>query len=153
MHRLAPALVAALILGAGCGYGDDQASTAFAKATVLIETDDGSKLLTVEVAENSEQRAQGLMHRKSLGADSGMVFVFFEPTSGGFWMKNTLIPLSIAYFDVDGEILRIMDMKPCTQDPCETYNPGVDYMGALEVNQGAFEKWGVEEGDVIHLTR
>ena len=152
MRRIALTLAALMLCAVACRYGD-QETPAFATATVLIETDDGSKLLTVEVAENAEQRQLGLMHRKSLGADRGMVFVFFTPTSGGFWMKNTLIPLSIAYFDVDGKILRIMDMDPCRRDPCETFNPGVEYMGALEVNQGAFEQWGVEEGDVINLTR
>jgi uncharacterized membrane protein (UPF0127 family) len=119
----------------------------------LIETDEGSNLLEVEVAETDEQRRYGLMFRESLDADSGMVFIFFEPHTGGFWMKNTLIPLSVAFFDVDGEILAILDMEPCKKDPCPSYFPGVEYMGALEVNRGAFDEWGVEEGDVVHVRR
>ena len=80
-----------------------------------------------------------------------MVFIFFEKHLGGFWMKNTLIPLSIAFFDQDGEILEILDMDPCEKDPCPTYDPGVPYWGALEVNKGAFDEWGVSAGDTIRM--
>ena len=65
---------------------------------------------------------------------------------GGFWMKNTLIPLSIAFFDRQGVILRILDMEPCRADPCPVYYPGVVYQGALEVNQGWFRRRGLAEG-------
>ena len=109
-------------------------------------------LVHVEVAQTDEQRQQGLMFRESLADDSGMVFMFFEEHSGGFWMKNTRIPLSIAFFDENGIILEILDMDPCTEDPCEIYDPGVSYYGALEVNQGMFDEWGVEKGDHITLT-
>jgi uncharacterized membrane protein (UPF0127 family) len=68
-------------------------------------------------------------------------------------MKNTLIPLSIAFLDADGRILRILDMEPCEADPCPLYPPGVAYTSALEVNQGAFERWGVEVGDLVTLER
>jgi uncharacterized membrane protein (UPF0127 family) len=157
-------LIVCLIIGS-CGGSDDapeqRARTAatpspsptFDSATALIDTGEESVLIDVEVAETERQRQLGLMNRKSLQEDAGMVFVFFEPTTGGFWMKNTLIPLSIAFFDVDGKILEILDMEPCTKDPCEIYDPGVTYMGALEVNQGAFDRWNVEEGDFIQLNR
>jgi uncharacterized protein len=157
-------LVGCLMIGS-CGGSDDGASqrgqapaspspsATFDSATALIDTDEGSVLIDVEVAETDRQREVGLMNRESLPQDAGMVFVFFEPTTGGFWMKNTLLPLSIAFFDVDGKILEILDMEPCTNDPCEVYDPGVTYMGALEVNQGAFERWNVEEGDFIQLNR
>ncbi len=82
-----------------------------------------------------------------------MVFMFFEESSGGFWMKNTLIPLSIAFFDEQGTILRILDMDPCERDPCPTYDPDTSYWGALEVNRGAFEDWGISEGDRITITQ
>jgi uncharacterized membrane protein (UPF0127 family) len=157
-------LIACLIFGS-CGGRDgtreQRAQTAptpspsatFDSATALIDTGEESVLIDVEVAETERQRQLGLMNRESLPKDAGMVFVFFEPTTGGFWMKNTLIPLSIAFFDVDGRILEILDMEPCTKDPCEIYDPGVTYMGALEVNQGAFDRWNVEEGDFIQLNR
>lgn len=158
-------LVVACLVMAACGNdGDSEPQTrgtraspspsvTFDTATVLIDTDEGSVLIDAEVAETDRQRELGLMHRESLPRDAGMVFIFFEPQQGGFWMKNTLIPLSIAFFDVDGKILEILDMEPCRQDPCEIYDPGVSYMGALEVNQGAFDRWNVEEGDFIQLNR
>jgi uncharacterized membrane protein (UPF0127 family) len=116
----------------------------------LLKGDDGSHLLHVEIAQSDEQHQFGLMFQKTLANDAGMVFLFFEDNSGGFYMKNTYLPLSIAYFDVDGKILKIVDMDPCEEDST-LYDPGVPYRGALEVNQGAFEDWGVSEGDVVHV--
>jgi uncharacterized protein len=107
-------------------------------------------LVDVDVAETDEQRAFGLMQRESLPDDEGMLFVFFEDSVSAFTMRNTLIPLSIAFFDFDGEILKILDMEPCEAEPCPSYDPGVTYRGALEVNQGAFDEWGVEVGDKIN---
>jgi uncharacterized protein len=123
----------------------------FAEGRGILEGEDGSTLIDLEIAETPEQHELGLMSRTCLDEDRGMVFIFFEETSGGFWMKNTLIPLSIAFFDVDGNILEILDMDPCKADPCEIYDPGVPYMGALEVNQGAFDEWGIEEGDELQV--
>ncbi len=110
-------------------------------------------LVNLEVAENDVQHQFGLMHRDFLPEDCGMIFLFFEERTGGFWMKNTLIPLSIAFFDEEGQILSILDMEPCEKDPCKLYTPGVSYNGALEVNQGMFDEWGVETGDEITVTR
>jgi uncharacterized protein len=85
--------------------------------------------------------------------DAGMLFLFPAEHSGGFWMKNTLIPLSIAFVDADGRIVRILDMEPCRADPCPIYDPSVAYRSALEVNRGAFAEWGVVEGDRLTLER
>jgi uncharacterized protein len=139
----------ALLLSA-CSYGDsDEAEPETKLVTAIIETDDEPVMLDVEVAQTQAEREKGLMKRKSLAEDSGMVFFFFEPTSNGFWMKDTLIPLSIAFFDDDGKILKILDMDPCKKNPCKIYYPDVTYFGALEVNQGAFDEWHVEVGDEI----
>ena len=176
MRTLIVALLLSVLLGA-CG-GDEPGSTAvedpsptpssventtapspsssstvrFQPAKVLIDTGEGSVLIDAEKAETPEQHSLGLMHRTSLPAEAGMVFLFFQERTGGFWMKNTLIPLSIAFFDEKGEIVRILDMEPCRADPCEVYDPGTSYSGALEVNQGAFDRWGVAEGDRITVT-
>lgn len=137
---------------------DPDPNVTFPPARVLIDTAEGSVIVDAEKAETSEQRTLGLMFRDSLGPDEGMVFLFFEETASAFWMKNVEIPLSIAFFDSDGTILKIMDMDPCKQDPCEVYDPlhddgrAVTYFGALEVNQGKFEEWGVKEGDRITVT-
>lgn len=119
---------------------------------VLIETAGGDEVVVaVEVADSAEERQVGLMGRESLPDDAGMIFLFDEDTSGGFWMKDTLIPLSIAFADADGTIVSVLDMEPCEADPCEIYDPGVPYRSALEVNQGAFSRWGVAEGDRLTL--
>lgn len=156
--RRATIVVAAVLALAGCAPTTSSSSTpspapSFPRGTVLIDTGSDTVLVHVLVAQTEEQREHGLMDRTSLPADDGMVFIFFEPTQSGFWMKDTLIPLSIAFFDVDGKILKILDMKPCAPDasPCPIYDPGVSYMGALEVNRGAFERLGVGEGDTVHV--
>jgi uncharacterized membrane protein (UPF0127 family) len=79
------------------------------------------------------------------------VFLFPEDTTSSFWMKNTLLPLSIAFYGADGRIVRILDMEPCRRAPCRLYDPHVTYRGALEVNRGAFRRWGVAEGDRVRV--
>ena len=152
MRRL---LLVALILCAACS-GDEGTRPAPAappaEAAVVIRTAGGPIELDVELADTTEERATGLMGRESIGPHDGMAFTFGSPTDGGFWMKNTLIPLSIAFWDEDGRIVEILDMEPCADDPCPTYGPGVPYVGALEVEQGAFEEHGVEVGDRLELT-
>ena len=128
-------------------------SPSFPPARGLIDTGDDSVLVNLVVAETTEQQVFGLMHRESFPEDCGMVFLFMERRTGGFWMKNTLIPLSIAFFDESGEIKAILDMEPCKKDPCKIYDPGTAYSGALEVNQGKFDEWGVEVEDEISITR
>jgi uncharacterized protein len=145
VRPLALAAVFALALLAGCG-GDEG-------PRIVIVTREGERTVEVEIADSEGERARGLMGRESLDADAGMVFFFPAETSGAFWMKNTLIPLSIAFYDENGRILRILDMEPCRRDPCPLYDPGVSYRGALEVNRGAFREWGVGEGDTLTLER
>lgn len=132
--------------------GEPVPTPTFGHTKILIDTQEGSVIVDAEKAETPEQRAFGLMFRDSLPEDQGMVFLFFEEQTGGFYMKNTLIPLSIAFFDSKGTIVKILDMEPCEADPCEVYHPDVPYEGALEVNQGAFEGWGVQEGDRITVS-
>jgi uncharacterized membrane protein (UPF0127 family) len=85
-----------------------------------------------ELALTTAQRARGLMFRKRAPAD-GMLFVFPSPSSGAFWMKNTLVPLKIVFFDAYGRQVRTMRMTPCTKDPCSVYDPGRPYRFALEL--------------------
>lgn len=124
----------------------------FPPARLLIDTEEGSVLVDAEVAETPEQWEYGLMNRTSLPEDAGMVFLFFQQVNASFYMKDTLIPLSIAFFDDNGKILDIQDMDPCEDDPCPMFSPGEPFSGALEVNQGAFERWGVQAGDRITIT-
>ena len=123
------------------------------KATIV---GDGHGPVEVDllIAENDEQRGYGLSFRRHLAPDRGMVFLFGGDTTAVFWMQNTLIPLSIAFYDATDTIIDIQDMDPCREgEPCPTHGPNQTYRGALEVNQGAFETWGVEVGDTIVITR
>ena len=85
-----------------------------------------------ELALTSGQQQRGLMFRRKAPAD-GMLFVFSRATSGGFWMKNTLVPLTIVYYDTAGRRVRRMSMTPCRKDPCRIYDPGRQYRYALEL--------------------
>ena len=105
------------------------------------------------IAETAEQHGYGLSFRRRLAPERGMAFLFESDTTVGFWMKDTLIPLSIAFFDANNVIIDIQDMDPCGEGDCPTHSPGQPYRGALEVNQGAFATWEVEVGDVIMITR
>jgi uncharacterized protein len=152
-----PAAVAAAALAiagiAGGSAPPRETADAFPRGKAVITTKARRVVLDVEIASRPEQWQLGLMHRTRLPARAGMVFLFPRPTRGGFWMKNTRIPLSIAFFDGRGRILRILDMRPCVADPCRVYEPGVAYRGALEVNRGAFARLGVRRGDVVHVRR
>ncbi len=114
----------------------------------LVEMVVGDHTFHVEIADTDESRAQGLMHRESLPADQGMLFVFDRDQRLSFWMKNTSIPLSIAYISSDGVIREIRDMEPYDLTPVRSQR-SVRY--ALEVNQGAFEEAGISEGDSVEI--
>jgi uncharacterized protein len=146
--RLAPLL---LIVAVACGSAEE-ASDPHASAALSIGTDDGPVSLVVQVADTPAERESGLMGRESLSPYDGMAFVWDEPVVGTFWMKDTLIPLSIAFWDADGRIVSILDMDPCTQDPCPSYGPDEPFVGAVEVDRGAFERHGVALGDRVELT-
>ena len=85
-----------------------------------------------EIARTPAQRSTGLMNRRPAPRD-GMLFVFPSDTTGGFWMKNTLVPLTIAFFDANGKRVRKLSMVPCRRDPCPVYEPGRRYRFALEL--------------------
>lgn len=102
--------------------------------------------LTVELADDPDERHLGLMHRKSLPQDHGMLFVYPGEAPRSFWMENTPLPLSIAYLDEDGVILNVEDMTPMSREGVPSSGPA---MYALEVNRGWFEQNGVKPGDRV----
>lgn len=106
------------------------------------------KQLTVEIADTPSARERGLMFRRSMPESDGMLFIFPYDEQLSFWMKNTLIPLSVAYISADGEIREIHNMTPESLAPI-TSSHWVRY--ALEVNQGLFAKWGIKPGDYVKL--
>lgn len=102
--------------------------------------------LKAEVADQPDERVRGLMFRDSLGADSGMLFVYTDDSERRFWMKDTRIPLSIAYLDASGRVVKIADLQPLNETGVPSGRPA---RYALEVNQGWFAKNGVTEGSVV----
>ena len=127
------------------GVDEVAASIAAADGTVT-----GCCLL---VAATDEQRQRGLMEVTDLGGYQGMVFVWDDDTSGGFWMRNTPTPLSIAWFDADGDFVSSADMEPCsaTAPDCPIYPAGGSYRFAVEVFQGDLERLGVGPGSRLAL--
>jgi uncharacterized protein len=118
---------------------------------VVIDTSGGKEVeVQVEIADDVAEQAKGLMYRKTLGEDRGMLFVYPDERELSYWMKNTLIPLSIAYIDSKGRIVDILDMKPLDDRPPH-YVSSEPVQYALEVNKGFFEKNGVKEGDHAEL--
>ncbi|MBA2713165.1 MAG: DUF192 domain-containing protein [Rubrobacteraceae bacterium] len=164
------AVVALALLLAGCGgalansdtqsrdtpqaSGTNTAETTSASSglrPLLIDTSAGKKVeVQVEVADAAAEQARGLMYRTALGEDRGMLFVYPDERELSFWMKNTLIPLSIAYIDSDGRIVDIQDMKPLDDKPPH-YNSSEPVQYALEVNQGFYDEHGVKTRDRVEL--
>jgi uncharacterized membrane protein (UPF0127 family) len=132
-----------------CMAGGASGNIRFDSTELTIETSDGVLIpISVEIAIDEEQRAQGLMNRTSLEDGNGMIFVFDRDQVMSFWMKNTLIPLSIAFIASDGRILEIHDMKPLDLNSTRS-NRSARY--ALEVPQGWFSRAGISVGDRLRL--
>jgi uncharacterized protein len=115
-------VMSAIVVGSGAGASEG--------ATAVLRLDGAT--FRPEVAKTSAQRSLGLMNRRRAPKD-GMLFVFPEPTTGGFWMKNTLVPLTIVFFNSSGKRVRKLSMTPCREDPCRIYDPGRSYRFALEL--------------------
>ena len=147
-------VVLSLVALAACGDGDSADDlTDRPPSTVTFEDqeDMSASTLWVDVADSDGERRRGLMEVEHLPADEGMAFVYDEPTSGTFWMKNTLIPLSIAFVAEDGSVVGLLDMDPCEADPCPSYGIDDPYVLAVEANQGWFGDNGIGVGDRAEL--
>lgn len=121
----------------------------YPEALVILAGDDVDLEIAVKLADDAGRRAHGLMEVEALPDGAGMLFVFEEERDGGFWMKNTRVPLDIAYAGEDGEIHTILAMEPCQAEPCDVYEPDAAYRTALEVPQGWFADVGVAVGDTL----
>ena len=116
-----------------------------------FETSAGDAVLRVSVADTERARARGLMGVEDLPEGAGMAFVWDEPVYASFWMKDTLIPLSIAFADERGRIEAIREMPPCRADPCPLYSSAEPTAIAIEANAGWFDRHGVDVGDRVTL--
>ncbi len=117
-------------------------------APLTIDTGQGAKAFTVELATTPREMQVGLMFRQSLAPDAGMLFVYPSDQQVAFWMKNTVIPLDMLFIAGDGHIRRIVERTiPLSTTPI----PSVDEVRAvLEVNGGTAERLGIKPGDVVH---
>jgi uncharacterized membrane protein (UPF0127 family) len=118
------------------------AGTALAQLPT-VELNAGMYLIRAEVAADFGSRARGLMHREALGPNAGMLFVFEAAGPQCMWMKNTLIPLSVAFLDANGEIINIADMTPHSEQSHCAARPA---RYALEMNRGWFVARGIKPG-------
>jgi uncharacterized membrane protein (UPF0127 family) len=127
----------------------DYAPSAYPAPNGTVHTRSGDIVLVrLEIAATAQQQETGLMYRKTLDPDSGMIFVWDQPVQDSFWMENTYIPLTVAFLDATGRVMETQDMEPLTTTP---HTPNAPYTYALEVNQGFFAAHGIEVGDQIQL--
>ncbi len=131
-----------ILLAAGSGGCKQELKSDLPTAKLTLR----QHAITVEVANKAATRMTGLMFRRSLPADQGMLFVFADDTVRAFWMKNTQIPLSIAFIDEQGKIVNILEMPPYSEDQFFSQGPA---KYALEMNTGWFSRNGLKAGDMV----
>ena len=144
MTRFGAALVGVLLLISPYSYSERTHVEANQVKTVTLTA--GNRIIHAEVAATDAERQKGLMYRNSLPENSGMLFVFDRPARSCMWMKNTLLPLSVAFIDRDGIVTNIEEMKPFTTDS-HCSNGWIRY--ALEMNAGWFGKNGIKPGSRV----
>ena len=174
--KLGRALTFVALLGAGCGSSDGPGATATAqppttktnaaasntiplnesptKAQPKLKTLKfwlGTEELVTELALTPIEVETGMMFRTKMAENEGMIFVFAGPRQIAFWMRNTLLPLSCAYIDPEGNILELHDMKPKDETPIPSETARVQYV--LEVNQGWFQRHNIAVGTQIRTER
>jgi uncharacterized membrane protein (UPF0127 family) len=130
-------------LWSGCGNND--ASTTMAPKSIedRFATEVGGRIVRMQVAIFPAEMQQGLMYRKNMADDEGMIFVYDQPQQMSFWMRNTELPLDIGFFDAAGELKEIYPLHPRDERPVQSMGPR---QFALEMNQGWFARAGVKPG-------
>lgn len=135
-----------LAFALSAGPAGAQAGAPATPALPRIQLSIDKQTLRVEMVHTLEARMQGLMFRKKLAPNDGMLFVFDEPGYHGMWMKNTFIPLSVAFIDEKGRILNIADMEPHSETNHQAAGPA---LFALEMNKGWFKQHGIGPGTIV----
>ncbi len=150
-YALAITLITALVALAALAQSDDEQSNipqiTFDRDVVYVKTENESHWFTVEVANTPKRRQRGLMYRRTMPNDAGMIFYFADEAPRHFWMKNTFIPLDIIYLDATGQIVHIVaDAVPEDETPLPSILPA-KYV--LELNAGQAAERGIEIGDQL----
>lgn len=143
-------LVFILFLGTQI-YGGDIKIPNFPKGRLRIYDGEKELIIPIEIANKPELWSFGLMFRENIPWEYGMLFIFPTDEHSGFWMKNTYIPLDIAFIDSNKTIFNIQRMLPCTDEDCPVYYSPKPYRYALEVKAGFFERFGFKEGCKIQI--
>jgi hypothetical protein len=139
-------LLGTALFGAVLAYSVCAAPLAAASPSVTLN----GHPFTVEIATTAAQQEHGLMDRTSMAADHGMLFVFPDSQPRTFWMKNTLIPLDILFFDASRHLVAIQaNAQPCKANPCQLYPSNTPARYVLELNAGTAATLDAREGDVI----
>lgn len=139
-------VAAAVVAAAGAGPVRAQERPDFARSSVTIETKSGSHVFKVEMALTPRQLAYGLMFRRELPVDQGMLLVYDPPTPASIWMKNTFLPLDIVFINPDGRIESIVyGAKPHSLDAMPSKGP---VAAVLELNAGVVRILGIQPGDI-----
>jgi uncharacterized membrane protein (UPF0127 family) len=127
-----------------CKAAESESKVTYSAKSIRI----ANKTISVEMADSEDRRAHGLMFRSHLAADHGMLFVFEDQRPLGFWMKNTLIPLSIGFFDQDKRLIDIQEMEPAVAGEASprVYNSAQPAMYALEMPKSWFARHKIEKG-------
>jgi uncharacterized protein len=153
----AAAVTAAGVL-AGCvaGPGSDELALHprledWPRTAVEVVTGDEAHEVAALVAAVPDKRQRGLQDVERVPDGAGMLFVFDRDRTSGFWMKDTLVPLEIAFATHEGRIVEVLSMEPCESDPCTVYRPDAAYRVALEVPDGWFSERGVGTGDHLEF--
>ena len=137
-------ICAILVLLSGCLLSGPACSQSLLLPTTELAI--GAQSVQAEIAATEASREQGLMYRQSLLPDHGMLFVFDHAGQQCFWMKNTLLPLSVAFIATNGKILNIADMQPQTED---AHCPSGPILYALELQQGWFAEHRIQAGQAV----
>lgn len=155
--------LAALLVTASCSTSAEPAVPTPISVVDLVPIDGfGQTTLTIDgggewpvmLADTPELRARGLMGVTDLGPWAGMVFLYEQPTDDGFWMKHTLMPLSIFWADDEGVIVGSAEMVPCPleDDACPSWRPGATYTVALEIPAGTADLLGISASSILRIS-
>lgn len=147
-------LLSAVVLLSSCGSAQDTqgnlSQVGLPVRKIVLASGEKQFVVHAEIARTDQERSIGLMYRTHLQQGRGMLFVFDQEQPMSFWMKNTLIPLDIVFFDKHGRYVSALTMNPCTSDPCPLYNSLGAAQYVLEVpahtlrNQGIDSHWSLK---------
>ena len=137
-------ILTAALISIRCGYEPPLHATAHSWLDIEL----GETPIEVQIALTRKEKAEGLMHRESLNPNQGMLFVFESPSKQRFWMKDTHLPLSVAFFDTNGKLLEIHALYPQDRNPVESHASNI--VMALEMNQDWFQMHNISLGTMLN---